>query len=225
MYKKLLKVCRFSFTKKGFTLTEMMTVAVILSILIAVVVGNFRNSLERARFQEGLQAAEIVSSAIERYYYDNPDLPRVNRVNPTFDQLDIELSGAQTCEGGKEENGTKPYCRKIKNFEIQIDGEKSFPSPQREIPVLVIAYRGTARTATREGESLYTLGVIPSFVKSLYTGDKDGLKHEIGLGGYCSSGTMLADTKAFQLCSAMGYAYKCSDLTLATEYSGPLCKK
>ena len=228
MYKKILNVCRFSFTKNGFTLTEMMTVAVILSILIAVVVGNFRNSLERARFQEGLQAAEIVSSAMERYYYDNPDLPEDDRVNPTFDQLDVELSGAQACEGGIVVNGTKPYCRKIKNFEIQMDGVKSFPAGgHREIPVQVIAYRGTAAaTMMDSGTFTYRIVTIPSFVRGLYTGNDTTYTHQIGLGGYCTTGIATNANPAFRMCSAMGYTYKCSDLTLATGYADrPFCKQ
>ena len=82
---------------RGFTLSELLAVAVILAILAVMATGSFRLSTEKARFTEGLQTAEKVAAAMERFYYDNPSLPYLQRIYPTMDQLDLSFTDMGEC--------------------------------------------------------------------------------------------------------------------------------
>ena len=143
MYKKLMK--------KGFTLTEMMTVAVILSVLVAVALGSFRGSLERAKFGEGLQAAEAVAAAMSDYYYDNPNI--ANRMRPTLAELDVSFPRAQACAS------PDGYCVKIKNFEVTISGKGEVTAARKKgddtrYSIIVFApYMRTIEQQTVYGEA------------------------------------------------------------------------
>ena len=203
------------FANKGFTLTEMMAVVVIVSILMAVVMGTFRSSLEKARFQEGFQAAEAVSAALERYYYDNPDLSETERLKVGFDALDIGLSSAQACAGGI----TASTCRKIHNFEVQIVGLETGEMLGTSIPLAAIAYRGTAPTAAG-GSYQYKIIAIPSLSRELYKGTDTTTGNEIKTGGSCSQGPGQGSAqvqRAQDLCFTMGYTQKCSNLSERAE--------
>ena len=157
MYKKIM-------AKKGFTLTEMMTVAVVLSILVAVVVGNFRSSLERAKFNEGLQAAEAVAASMSNYYYDNPDLD--DRMRPTMDELDISLSNAGGCTAPSD------YCVGIRNFEVSI--------PAAGGQVEAVRRRG--------GNNMYTIRVFAPYMRN------GGASREVLAGGSCTPPQNADDT-------------------------------
>ena len=82
---------------RGFTLSELLAVVVILSILAVMALGSFRLAVEKAHFTEGLQAAEKVAAALERFYYENSSLPYFNRIYPTMDQLDLSFSDMGDC--------------------------------------------------------------------------------------------------------------------------------
>ncbi|MBO4675752.1 MAG: prepilin-type N-terminal cleavage/methylation domain-containing protein [Elusimicrobiaceae bacterium] len=82
---------------QGFTLSELLAVAVILAILAVMATGSFRLATEKATFTEGLQAAEKVAAAMERFYYENPSLPYEKRIFPTMDQLDLSFSNMKDC--------------------------------------------------------------------------------------------------------------------------------
>lgn len=222
MYKKFLKIRSLFFTEKGFTLTEMMAVAVILAILSAVLVGNFRTSLEKARFNEGLQAVEAVAAAMEEYYYANQDINTHARMDPTFDQLDIGLSNAQPCVGGVPVNNEKPYCRKIKNFEVQIAGTTVSTELHGVIPAFVSAYRGEASAGANDTAThKYIIMAVPPFVRALgpLSGIDRTTENQISLGGWCAAGRTAngTDRKGADICYAMGYTQKCSDLNQTAD--------
>ena len=82
---------------RGFTLSELLAVAVILAILAVMAMGSFRLAIEKARFTEGLQAAEKVAAALERFYYENPSLPYGERIYPTMGQLALSFTNQGTC--------------------------------------------------------------------------------------------------------------------------------
>ena len=96
--------------KKGFTLTELMTVVVILSIFMGIAAGSYRKAAERSHFAEGLTAAHAVMGAVERYHDNYPDTTQ-----PTFEKLDITLAHQKNCQTATD------YCKKIKYFEVTVN--------------------------------------------------------------------------------------------------------
>ena len=58
--------------KKGFTLIELLTVVMILAVLSAVAVPQYRRSVERARLAEGVQMLPVIYDAVDRYYVSLP---------------------------------------------------------------------------------------------------------------------------------------------------------
>ena len=92
---------------KGFTLTELMAVVIILSLLTGVAAGTYRKAVERSRVSDGLTAASTVMSAVERYYVERGD----NR--PELTKLDISFPNQKTCTLSAEPD----FCFKTKYFE------------------------------------------------------------------------------------------------------------
>lgn len=154
---------------RGFTLSELLAVVVILSILAIMATGSFRLAIEKAHFTEGLQAAEKVAAALERFYYENPSLPYEERIYPSMEQLDLSFSDMGPCtavtkgtytfeaaeefvnEYGDEDHffGGSSYidaarayesrCRRIGKFEIGLVRD------QRGCATIVTAIRGGSR--------------------------------------------------------------------------------
>lgn len=74
--------------KKGFTLTELLVVVLILGILAGVAVPNYRRSVFRSEMMEGLTHGKTIYDSAVRYR-------GVNSVAPTsFNQLDVGFFGA-----------------------------------------------------------------------------------------------------------------------------------
>lgn len=101
---------------KGFTLTELMAVVIIIAILAGIGLGSYRKAVERSHFTEGLVDGNAILEAVNRYYYDNPDLSDSERKRPKVDYLDIGLSNARSCTI----NPNKDYCLRTKYFEIVV---------------------------------------------------------------------------------------------------------
>lgn len=100
--------------KAGFTLTELLTVIIIIAILTGLVSGSYKKAVERSRFSDGLMAAAHVMSAVERYYADAPDATDATR--PFFNKLDISFPNQKACTVTTNAN----YCIKTKYFETTI---------------------------------------------------------------------------------------------------------
>ena len=96
--------------KKGFTLTELMTVVVILSIFMGIAAGSYRKAAERSHFTEGLVAAHAIMDAVERYHENNPSVTR-----PALKNLDITLAHQKNCQS------SNAYCVQTKYFEVTVN--------------------------------------------------------------------------------------------------------
>lgn len=58
--------------KRGFTLIEMLTVVLVMAVLTAVAVPQYRRSVERARLAEATQMLPAIYDAVDRYYVSMP---------------------------------------------------------------------------------------------------------------------------------------------------------
>lgn len=99
--------------RRGFTLTELMAVVIIVAILAAVAAGSYKQAIERSHFSEGLIAANTVLQGVERYYADSCNEGScVSR--PQIKYLDISLANQKSC------TPSSAYCTKTKYFEITV---------------------------------------------------------------------------------------------------------
>lgn len=75
--------------KRGFTLIELLAVVLIISILTAVAVPQYRRSLERSRIAEAYQILAAIYDARERLDVE----ANITHADVNFDNLDINLKG------------------------------------------------------------------------------------------------------------------------------------
>lgn len=104
--------------KKGFTLIELLAVVLIIGILTAVAMPQYRRSVERTRVAEALQMLPAIFDARERLVTENgwswqrtPGFNSSAEKNVKFSLLDMELKGTP------QENGTR---WKTDNFTYQL---------------------------------------------------------------------------------------------------------
>lgn len=93
--------------KKGFTLVELLIVVLIIGILSAVALPNYRRAIEKARLSEGLIIAKSMVNAIQRYVQANPN---ETRACSRLDIADIDLKGGVWAVGKSPYNKGGTSC-------------------------------------------------------------------------------------------------------------------
>lgn len=79
---------------KGFTLIEMLVVVLIIGILAAIALPQYRRITEKTRAMEAVQTVKIISDAMERYYLINDSYPEHSGSSCEYleEVLDIDIS-------------------------------------------------------------------------------------------------------------------------------------
>ena len=84
--------------KKGFTLIELLVVVLIIGILSAVALPQYRKAVEKARAAEAIQTAATLTRAIDIWLMENGGFP-ADVIRGTDLPLSVELNGG-SWEGG-----------------------------------------------------------------------------------------------------------------------------
>lgn len=93
--------------KKGFTLIELLAVVLIMGILTAVALPQYRKSVERARVAEALQMLPAIYDARARLFTENDANGLNDTTDVTFARLDMDLKGTK---GKNEQEWVTENC-------------------------------------------------------------------------------------------------------------------
>jgi len=174
-------------TRKGFTLTELIAVVVIMGILAAVGMGSYRKSLERAHMTEAYNVSSALLEGVNRYFYDNRT--RSDKMCPKLSQLDVGAAKTTSCS-------PTDYCVSTQYFNITI--------PSGGTSGCTSGTSGVVTAASKNGG--YSIVFYPDFSsvrsqdKCTFTGDKG--KNFCIAGGYtaCTTNYCCKNTYSGSIC-------------------------
>lgn len=95
--------------RDGFTLTELLTVVLVIGVLAAAALPQYRLAVGKARFTQGMVLAQAIAKAQQRYYMANGEYAR------DWAALDVTLPGGGTAGAWADDGITyetdKIFCR------------------------------------------------------------------------------------------------------------------
>ena len=92
--------------KKAFTLLELLVVVLIIGILAAIALPQYKKAVEKARMAEAVTIVKAIAQAHQRYYMINGNYLSCREL----DAIDIDLGGSSDC------SYPACTCRQTSNF-------------------------------------------------------------------------------------------------------------
>jgi len=83
--------------KRGFTLIELLIAVMVIAVLAAVAIPQYRRSMDRSRMMEFIQLAPAIHDSLNRYFAENTDSGSDNM--PPLSVLDFSAKGFFASEG------------------------------------------------------------------------------------------------------------------------------
>ena len=93
---------------KGFTLLELLIVVLIIGILAAIALPQYKRAVEKSKMSEAVTIVKTIAQAHQRYYMING----VYLGCKDIDNLDIDLNTSNTCTY----DTSNCVCKQTKNF-------------------------------------------------------------------------------------------------------------
>ena len=102
---------------EGFTLTELLTVVIIVALLSSLGLGYYKRSVEQSRFAEGLSVASALVEAVNQAYFEDlmggTSPAEANKIRK-IKTLDFSVPHSKDCAEASD------YCIAVPHFELEI---------------------------------------------------------------------------------------------------------
>ncbi len=141
-----------NFNNKAFTLIELLVVVLIIGILAAVALPQYKVAVEKARITEALTILKSVKEAQERYYLAN------GKYSASFEELDISLPGT---------SATSTRMILPSGWRVTTDSDYSYAYNKTGTNTLVFYYAHFAEPNRRDCQAKQNDNVANQVCKSL----------------------------------------------------------
>jgi len=131
--------------KKGFTLIELLAVVLMISVLTAIAVPQYRSSINRSRSTEAKQMLPAIYDATERWMLENNTK---STTGLTFSQLDVSMKGAASGTDSWRTPNFKYTFQKVSNGTITDNAVAEFVKTGNPSTGAKITYTGSTFSCT-----------------------------------------------------------------------------